>query len=108
MHKYFLGVAIAIAMSSASAQDAKIGVSNLQTAQVGPIYSITGIATNLTPKLIKTAFIKFNLYDDQGNLVGNTVTMASQLEARGTWKFKADSPTHFASFKVSEVSTFDN
>lgn len=113
MRKHIVALMTFLAMSAPLlAMSNPIDVSQLQAepnpATNGITYVITGMATNLTDKAIKTAFIKFNLYDEQGNLVGNAITMAQGLEPRGTWKFKANATTRFATFKVSEITAYDN
>lgn len=113
MRKYICTVIASLAISfSAFAVENRIEVSQLSAGPNpvtnGNTYVITGTATNMTDKAIKSAFITFNLYDEQGNLVGNAIATAQGLDPRGTWKFKADAVARFATYKISEINIFDN
>ncbi len=92
---------------AAGPQSSRIAVSDLQAArnEYGlPI--IKGIATNTSNTVAKEIFVKFNLYDQQGNLVGNTIAHASNLEANGQWIINALSPKEFASFAMTGVDAY--
>lgn len=69
---------------------------------------IKGIAVNRSAKIVKSVFVKFNLYDENNSLVGNTVTMAQNLGPGETWSFSVPTPVKFATAKISEVETYDN
>jgi len=84
-------------------------VSNLQVITgESSLPVITGMVTNQTGKRVKTAFIHFNLYDDQGAVVGNAIAYASDLSPGDRWKFQAQ-PTirSFASCKVTSIEAFN-
>jgi hypothetical protein len=65
------------------------------------VSAITGTATNDTSRTFSNAFIEFNLHDEQGNVVGNAIAHVANL-APG----KAETPTRFATVKVSKVQVF--
>lgn len=56
---------------------------------------VTGVATNTSNAPVKTAFVQFNLYDAEDNLVGNTVadamnnTLLSSMLRSGSSIFEA-------------------
>ena len=69
--------AILFSLAGACAETTDMLVTDLQltTNETGfPI--ITGMVANQTGKRVKTAFIRFNLYDDQGTVVGNAIAYA--------------------------------
>ncbi|MGH6647016.1 FxLYD domain-containing protein [Aquabacterium sp.] len=71
-----------------------------------PTSSFTGEARNVAGRVIKEAVIHFNLYDSQGNLVGNAETRASNIEPDGVWKFQASPKVPFTTVKAFDVKTF--
>jgi len=85
-------------------------VTDIQSIQETPdIAVITGFVHNNTGKPVKTVFITFNLYDHEGNLVGNAKGYASDLAPGERWKFRvpvAAAINRFESFKVVEVKVY--
>jgi hypothetical protein len=70
------------------------------------ISAITGTATNQTGRELTAAFVKFNLLDERGGLVGNAMATASDLEPGQVWKFDAETPVQFATVRLSGVEVF--
>ncbi len=108
--KKLLLVLLAITSINALAGDPQpspVAVSDLQAArnEYGRLV-IKGIVTNLSSHPVKDVFVKFNLYDEQGNLIGNTIDHASNLEAGARWVINAQSPKEFSSFKMTGVDTY--
>lgn len=68
--------------------------------------SITGMATNRSGRTLSNAFVKFNLFDNQGNVVGNALAVASDLAPTDKWAFEAVAPTKFATVKLTKVEVF--
>lgn len=70
---------------------------------------LTGVVKNNTQKDYSYVQITFNLYDADGNIVGTAIDNINNLEAGGTWKFKAmgigESGTP-ASYKLSEITGY--
>jgi hypothetical protein len=91
----------------AQAQSTDLDVRNLQVVSEGNgISAITGTATNQTDRELTAAFVKFNLLDERGALVGNAMATASDLAPGQTWKFEAETPVRFATAKLSGVEVF--
>jgi hypothetical protein len=67
---------------------------------------IKGVVTNVSSSAVKEVFVKFNLYDQQGNLIGNTIDHASNLEPGAHWVINVQSPKEFHSFKITEVKAY--
>ena len=56
---------------------------------------------------LSNAFIKFNLLDAQGNLVGNTIAHASNLAPAQAWHFNAPIAIQgVVDFKVAKVNVY--
>jgi hypothetical protein len=58
------------------------------TAEYGSRY-IVGTVRNNSDKEFSSVFLDFNLYDSNGAQVGSAGDSVTNLEAHGTWKFKA-------------------
>jgi len=68
---------------------------------------IKGIATNNTGKQVKNVFIRFNLYDANGIVVGNTIAYASDLSPGDRWQLRAPSAIRsFTSFKITNINAY--
>lgn len=112
MKKFAILALSALAFTTADAQEIT-GASSLSlsdvtvgTGQTG-IRSVIGTATNRTNGQLHFAVVKINLYDGQGNLLGNTIAQASNVESGAHWRFEA--PIMYAStaaYKVVEVDAF--
>lgn len=50
---------------------------------------VTGTVKNNTDKKYGYAQVEINLYDSAGAQIGSTLANTNNLEAKGTWKFKA-------------------
>lgn len=50
---------------------------------------IVGVVTNNTDHHITNAVVNFNLYDNSGAQVGNSIDVVDNLEPHGKWKFSA-------------------
>ncbi len=69
------------------------------------LWYIVGTIKNITDSELTYAQISFNLYDKEGNQVGTTSDNIIDLEAHGTWKFKAIVIMDTASdYKLKELS----
>lgn len=70
---------------------------------------ISGVIKNNTDKKYSYVQVTFNLYDADGNLIGTALDNVNNLEANGTWKFKAMGISEngtVASYKISEITGF--
>jgi len=67
---------------------------------------IQGVVTNHSPDLLKNVIVKFNLYDQQGNLVGNALDIVSDLGPGDRWVFHTHNTKEFYSFKMTSVDTY--
>lgn len=68
---------------------------------------ICGTIQNNTDKKYSYVQVTFNLYDAEGNQIGTALDNINNLEAGGTWKFKAVSfESDFASYKLSDIEKF--
>ena len=67
---------------------------------------ITGKVRNTSSRPYSMVYIEFNLYDDQGNLVGNGNDMVSNLEAHGTWSFKVTTTQGVSKYKLKDITGY--
>ena len=67
---------------------------------------VTGVATNTSNAPIKSAFVHFNLYDAQNNLVGNAIANGNDIAPGDRWTFKAYAPQPFDHAKFISVDTY--
>jgi hypothetical protein len=66
---------------------------------------VHGALLNNSGKPLKIAEISLNIYDVRGSLIGSAGDSIKNLEAGGTWVFKAICPhSNAASFKIKEIS----
>ena len=65
---------------------------------------ITGTIKNNTNKEYSYVQVEINLYDENGSLINSTLDNINNLEANGTWKFKAMATSDFATYKIKEVT----
>lgn len=69
--------------------------------------AIIGVATNKGEKLVHNAFVKFNLYDAGGNIIGNTIAHGQNIGPNERWRFEAPFTSANAhSYKVTEVTSY--
>ena len=73
-------------------------------------YYIEGSLVNNTNKKYSYVQIEFNVYDSNGIQLGSAIANINNLEAKGTWKFKAmefgSDTENVASYKVVGVTAF--
>ena len=65
---------------------------------------VTGTIKNNTNKEYTYVQVEINLYDESGNLINSTLDNINNLEANGTWKFKAMATSEFSTYKIKEVT----
>jgi hypothetical protein len=66
---------------------------------------VHGSLLNNSGKPLRLAEISLNIYDVRGRLIGSAGDSIKNLEAGGTWVFKAICPhSNAASFKIKEIS----
>lgn len=82
----------------------KLTVLDHKTEDDGYWTYITGTVKNNTNKEYTYVQIEVNLYDESGNLISSTLDNINNLEANGTWKFKAMALDEFATYKIKEVT----
>lgn len=71
----------------------------------GFAYYVTGTIKNNTDKEYSYAQVTFTLYDADGAQIGTAMANINNLEANGTWKFRALGGTQeAASYKLSEIT----
>lgn len=96
-----------LTIGSATADSQSISVTGLSFSRnEHGIAIITGEAFNQTDKVLKAVFIKFNLYNPQGALVGNTIALAQELKPRGTWIFQARAVEQFTRVEISDIQAY--
>lgn len=88
---------------SSSSGDPAVSLSQVKGAgkQYGGI-EITGIIENKTSRTLDRMFVRYSIYDKQGNKVSEASDFIAQLEPSGTWKFSATS-----SAKEAETFSLD-
>jgi hypothetical protein len=80
----------ALATGAHAEQSRDLRVENVQ-AIPGPVPGVSyiaGSATNVGSKLIGDAFVKFNLYDKDNAVVGQSMDKVSNLQPGETWRFR--------------------
>ena len=71
----------------------------------GFAYYVTGTIKNNTDKQYSYVQVTFNLYDADGAQIGTALANINNLEANGTWKFKALGTTEdVSSYKLAEIT----
>lgn len=71
----------------------------------GFAYYVTGTIKNNKNKQYSYVQVTFNLYDADGAQIGTAMANINNLEANGTWKFKALGVTEeVASYKLAEIT----
>jgi len=112
MKKLMATAFLALAMMSAHATDPvnpdSLVITGMRVVtEGGGVTAIVGIATNKSGGPLSNAFIKFNLLDAQGNLVGNTIAHASNLAPAQAWHFNAPIAIQgVVDFKVAKVNVY--
>lgn len=109
LKQLFVTLALLLVMSTLRAQQTSLAIEDMQAIrEANGLQAVAGIALNRSDKVIKNAFVKFNLYDAQGILVGNTITHAANLGPGERWRFKALASQNFSTVKVSDIQLYDN
>lgn len=98
-------LALAALLLSASANaDWRVEVSDLHTGKAPAGYpAVMGLARNTTNGTLSNVFVKFKLYDEEGNIVGNTMAAGQDIGPGETWKFVAPTTVPFSEAKLGEV-----
>lgn len=106
--KKVLATALLLAAAfNAHAGNNALQISDLQVStEPNGIQFVTGAATNTSNAPIKSAFVRFNLYDAQNNLVGNTIANGENIAPGDRWVFKAYAPQPFDHAKFISVDTY--
>lgn len=101
-------VMLLIGISNAFAGPGSIAVAGLTVDrnEYG-IATISGQATNQADKVAKSVFIRFDLFDAQGALVGNTITHAQNLKPGAKWNFQVQAVEKFTRVEMSGVEVFE-
>lgn len=69
--------------------------------------TVTGTIRNRSNKQLSYVGVEFNLYDNAGNQIGNTLTNITHLEPGGTWNFEAPVlETRATQAKLKEITSF--
>lgn len=72
--------------------------------------TITGTVTNTTDQDKDYVQISYNLYDKDGNLIGNAYDNANSLKAGSSWKFEAyatvSDPDQIATFERGDMTSW--
>ncbi|MFM0450062.1 FxLYD domain-containing protein [Paraburkholderia nemoris] len=112
MKKLIALIACAAAFGSAAAQTVS-GPGNLSVVQTEVVRGangfpvIVGVVSNTGATIVHDAFVKFNLYDAQGNIVGNTIAHGQNIGPGERWEFEAPFvAATAATYKITEVNTF--
>lgn len=97
-----------VAAFNAHAGSNALRISDLQVGQdtVTGFPVVTGVATNTSNAAVKSAFVRFNLYDAQNNLIGNTIANGNDIAPGDRWIFKAQSPQPFDHAKLISIDTY--
>lgn len=85
-------------------QQEKFSVIEHSTSKDGYWTYIIGTIKNNTNKDYSYVQVEINLYDAEGNLVNSTLDNINNLEANGTWKFKAITTDDFSTYKIKDVT----
>jgi len=92
--------------SSSTASDLQLVESHVETGDYGSKY-IVGTIKNNGAKTLSYVQVTINLYDDTGAQVGSTLDNVNNLEAGGTWKFKAYwLESDATNYKIKEITGF--
>ncbi len=91
--------------SSTSETQEKFSLIDSEGSHDGFAYYVTGSIKNNTDKEYSYVQVTFNLYDAEGAQIGTAMANINNLEANGTWKFKAIGGTEeAASYKLAEIT----
>lgn len=101
-------VCAVVSVSASAQQSQAVRVESMQAVagELAPISYIVGAATNITDKPLKAVFLNFNLYDERNMLVGNAATVAHDLDAGGSWQFRASVAVPYHHFTLVRVNAY--
>lgn len=91
--------------SYASGHSDRVQVSEMEVVDNAGIPTVTGLAKNISDAPIKHLFVKFKLYRN-GEVVGNTIDQASDIDPGESYRFKAPALTEFDEAKLSSVDAY--
>lgn len=90
--------------SGSNVQQEKLSVIEHSTTKDDYCTYIVGTIKNNTDKNYSYVQVEINLYDADGNLINSTLDNINNLEANGTWKFKAITTDEFSTYKIKDVT----
>jgi len=93
----------AILLSTVAIAEDRVSVSGLQVTNAAGYPAVQGIAHNNTNATIANVFVKFKLYDSEGNVVGNTIAHGADIGPGENWKFSAPAMVPFSEAKLSSI-----
>jgi hypothetical protein len=81
---------IAGVLTSVRGQDPAVTIYNV-TAKAGKFgdMDITGVIMNNTSRPLRSMIVRFGIYDDNDNKIGEAADLIGEIDAGGTWKFEA-------------------
>lgn len=109
--RFMAATLLMLVMGISQAADQNAVVVKEMGVEAGPngMQIVTGIAANQSQAVVKTVFLNFNLYDEQGVLVGNAATFGKNLGPGEAWRFRTTAlPTPFSKAKITSIQVFDN
>ena len=101
--------ALFFATSIQAQKNSVLEVQSLEAKQLVPNTAageITGIAVNNSKNLIRNAFIKFKLYDENKVVVGNAIAHVSDIGPGEKWQFRAGAAVPFSTVVVSDINVY--
>lgn len=82
-------------------------IENTWVVDEGGRLAVIGTAASNSVTTIGDAFVKIDLFDSQGSLVGHTKASARNIAAGQTWCFKAPiAVARVASYQVTEIKAY--
>lgn len=94
----------ALFLSASASADYQVEITEVHTGTAPAGYpAVMGIARNTTNGSLANVFVKFKLYDKDGNVVGNTLAHAQDIGPGETWKFAAPTTVPFTEAKLGGV-----
>ena len=103
--KKLIAIAALLCAGAVSADD-KVAVRDIHVVTAPGGFAVQGIAHNNTDAVIKNMFVNFKLYDEQGNVIGNTLANGQDIGPGENFKFSALTPVRFAEARLSGVDTY--
>jgi len=70
------------------------------------VIQVVGVARNIGNFALSNVFIEFNLYDESGTLIGNTIAHGMNLTAGRWWKFSAPITTKFNYAEIAKITAY--